>query len=81
MLPFTENNLVTSHFFTSSVNTLDWVVFLYTDLLIYMHKCMVMVKKKVHSQGKHTVTEAKITVCSLAHSGVWQQSANNEENQ
>lgn len=45
-----------------------------------MHKCMVMVKKKVHSQGKHTVTEAK-TVCSLAHSGVWQQSANNEENQ
>lgn len=62
MLPFTENNLVTSHFFTSSVNTLDF-------------------KKKVHSQGKHTVTEAKITVCSLAHSGVWQQSANNEENQ
>lgn len=46
-----------------------------------MYKCMVMVKKKVHSQGKHTVTEAKITVCSLAHSGVWQQSANNEENQ
>lgn len=45
---------------------------------------MVMVEKKVHSQGKYTVTEAKITFwqfAGLAHSGVWQQSANNEENQ